>query len=274
MKLPKVNILTTAWNRHPARLEYFKIMVESVEKYLDWGDVEHDWIVSIEEFEHYRKEEMEEYMLEHNIRWSYHPPPPGLGRNMNYALSLCDAPLIFYIQDDCVQVYPLSIEEDIKYLIETPDVGLIRYYVKYQRDIDRKHLKRFDKERKYYYLNKDAGYYYNDHVQLKKKSFHDLTGPYNESFRKGMDFSKCENSMCSKARKVYDQMKIIVKATEDKRFINGYFGKQKMFIHHNCLKEKQIFHAERNDKNYKLPEDDLKDWLDGKIINIDGGFRQ
>jgi len=270
--LPKVNILTTAWNRHPARFEYFKVMVDSVEQFLDWGEVEHDWIVSIEEYKHYRKEEMEDYMREHGMKWFYHPAPPGLGRNMNFALSLCDAPLIFYIQDDCIQVCSLHIEEDVEFLSEASGIGMIRYHVKYKRDLDRGHLKKFDEKRKYYNLNREAGYYYNDHVHLKKKIFHDLTGPYDETFKDGIDFSRCENNMCKRARKIYSKMRIIVKSTEDSRATNGFFAKQKMFIHHNCLKEKQIIHAKRQGIGWVEPEDDLERWLNGEKVNIEEGY--
>jgi len=269
-----LTILTTAWNRHPARFEYFKVMVESVEKLLDLKGVDYEWIVSIEEKGHYRKEEMERYMLEHGMRYFYHSASPGLGRNLNFALDLCHSSLILYIQDDCVQVLPLSIMEDVEFLLskESKGVGVIRYWQQYQREIEKGHMWVLDEGRNYYNLHKDAGYYYNDHVHLKKKTFHDLTGPYDESIQNGIDFSKCENTMKRQARSIYDKMRIIAKNPCNKMFPNGYFGKQVLNnINHDCLKEKQMINSKKKGKRHKeeFLEDDLGDWLNGKRTTIE-----
>lgn len=254
----KINILTTAWNRVPERFNYFKVMVESVKEKVNWGEYIPDWIVSIEEKDHYLRKEMEEFCLDHGIHFFYHRPPAGLGRNTNYALSLCSEPAILFVQDDCIAVEPLEIWKDIDWFFseEAQKIGVLRYYAHFDRDNDRGHMKLINDELDIYKVSPEATYYMNFHVHLRKLEYHGITGPYDESFKfkskkfpNGIDGGVAENRMVTSARKVSAILGIAYKRcaiNKEERSFGNYFGKQKVLLEHSTLMEKQARARERN----------------------------
>lgn len=246
----KINILTTAWNRHPDRFNYFKKMVLSVKEKIDWGEYIPEWIVSIEKESHYRKEEMEDFCKEENLLFYYHPNKRGLGRNTNYGYSLCKNEVILFIQDDCLAVEPLEIWRDIDWFLLKEKYGVLRYYAHFDRDNNNGHMKLVNKDLELYEIHSEAPYYMNFHVHLRKQKHIKLTGPYNEEFKfkskefpEGIDGGVAENSMVRQAREVSNIMGIVYKRCPKnikQRSYGNYFGKQKISLEVSTLKEKQL----------------------------------
>jgi hypothetical protein len=246
----KINILTTVWNRTPERFQYFKKTVESVEKYIDWGRYIPEWIVSCEYIGHHLKEEMEKFCEEHNIKLVYHRGKPGIGRNTNHGLSLCDSPVTLFIQDDCAAVEPLKIWQDIDWLLseEGKGIGMLRLYAHFERDYQRGHMQLLNKDLSIYLVDPAASYYVNFHAHLRTKLWTDTVGKFSEEFRykskqhpDGIDGGVAENTMVKQARRISDKLKVAYKRgslVSSKGTYKNYFAKQKMPVEHSVLREK------------------------------------
>lgn len=234
----KINILTIAWNRFPERFDYFQVMVNSIKENLSLGHHEYEWIVSIESERHLLKKEMEDFCNKNNIKYYYKPGKPLLATNLNYGLSLCKQPFIFYIQDDFILLNKLDISKDIDFMIAHKDISIIRY--RDTRAAERVYTKQVDKNLDLWEVSNKVPYYYNDNPQLKRKDLVKLTGDFCNKYEfpdKGFDDSSCETMMARKMKQLSreNKVRILSKHTGSSCFgVQTTIGKGKV----STLKEK------------------------------------
>jgi hypothetical protein len=114
------------------------------------------------------------------------------------------------MQDDFRLNRQINLDEDIDFLKRHDDIYVLRYWFRHIKTFD----EYIDDKLKIKLLNPNAGYYlYADNPQLKKTTYHKITGPY---YDKG-DSSECENNMNDTVRRLFSKYKISAKSE------NNYF---------------------------------------------------
>lgn len=180
-----IDLVLVTWPNHPSRLAYFGDCINLLKKHLTASEHEIRWLCSAESERDSTKpwqgDELEALCRQHGIALKWREGKAGLGENMNAALRLCTAPLIFLVQDDFYLNGPLDLSLGADYLTEHVEVDLLRY--SWPGD-DRVTLvdvpdgtRRFDL---------DGGWPYGDDPHLRRPDFMERWGWYLENVPHGV----------------------------------------------------------------------------------------
>jgi len=126
-----IDLVLVTWPNHPARLAYFGDCVNLLTKHLTASRHEIRWLCSAESqrdpAQPWQGEGLAELCRERGIALHWREGKAGLGENMNAALRLCTAPLIFLVQDDFYLNEKLDLSPGADFMLEHVEVDLLRY---------------------------------------------------------------------------------------------------------------------------------------------------
>jgi len=126
-----MDIAISTWPNARFRFDYFRETMASLRKYLTASRHTIRWVCSAETqrdpMQDWMGDQLEEYCREHEIVLSWRHEPPNLGANMNAALKLCTAPVIWTQQDDWRMLAPLDVSPGIDLITERIEFALLRY---------------------------------------------------------------------------------------------------------------------------------------------------
>jgi hypothetical protein len=190
-----IQVAITNWPNHPKRIEYFRRVTESLQSKLTAVGHSIQYVCSSETERDPKHpwfgDELIELCREQNIVLSWRDAPASLGGNMNAALRLCDAPVVFLVQDDWMLLEPLDIGPGAEYLSSHSDVDLIRYSWP-------GHMTRFTGDRDgWQIVDGDYQFSYGDDPQLRRPDFVQRFGEYREGGPHGIS----EGDMLYRLRK-------------------------------------------------------------------------
>jgi len=126
-----IDVAMIAWPNHPDRVQYFRQTMEAIQKHLTASrhtlrfycsaeserDPKHQWC----------GHELEQLCNDYDITLVWRDAPANLGANSNHVLAMCSAPTILYQQADWLLRYPLDLSPGSDFMVENPDVDLLRY---------------------------------------------------------------------------------------------------------------------------------------------------
>jgi len=132
MEKPVIDVAIVAWPVSPARLEYFRRLVDSMQRLLTASRHEMRFVVSIgSEKDPNRKwcgPELVEYIEELGMKYQWRTRPVEvLGYSMNETVALCSNPYILLVQDDAVAESAVDISDGVDLMEDRPDIDAIRY---------------------------------------------------------------------------------------------------------------------------------------------------
>ncbi len=126
-----MDIAISTWPNAPFRFEYFTETMESLRKYLTASRHSIRWVCSAETqrdpMQTWMGSELARYCSEHNIGLYWRDAEPNLGANMNAALKLCTASVIWTQQDDWKMLHPLDVSDGIDWIKEHREFSILRY---------------------------------------------------------------------------------------------------------------------------------------------------
>ncbi len=126
-----MDIAISTWPNAPFRFEYFCETMESLRKYLTASRHTIRWVCSAETERDPMQEwmglQLTDYCVANNIELRYRYAPPNLGANMNAALKLCTAPVIWTQQDDWKMLHPLDVSPGIDFITRAKEIAILRY---------------------------------------------------------------------------------------------------------------------------------------------------
>jgi len=126
-----IDVAICTWPNHPQRMAYFSRMMNSLEDHLGAGRHTLQYFCSAESardpmFE-WMGGELEVFCEMAGIALQWRDAEPNLGANMNAAIRMCTAPLIFVQQDDWCLDHPLDLSPGAEFLMQHEEVDLLRY---------------------------------------------------------------------------------------------------------------------------------------------------
>jgi hypothetical protein len=193
----KIQIAMTAWNRYPERFNYFKSAVHALQQKLTAIGHEFSWVVSVESERHLLKEEFDAFCRGNDIDIMYKMGKPNLGSNLNYLQRSLYTDFVFFCQDDFFLETPLDIAKDLDFLLQNPTVGMIRY--KAGKHENSKFVGPMFGDLQE--LSRETHYFYSDGPHLRRKTFHEITGPFIETVApSGADHSLGEMEMNKRSK--------------------------------------------------------------------------
>ena len=211
--MKKIQIAVTFWYRFPDRLRCLNIAYDSLEKFMFFGDYEHEWIISSETDHCLDKSEIIRlFDSRDKVKLIWNNGPASLSSNLNNVLKACDAPLLFYLQDDWRMTRETNIGTVADFLLSS-EYDLVRY--RYALS-DPSQLTRVNKELDLYEIKHTATNLYSDQPHLKKLNFHHKYGYFPESSFRGFDSGDCETKFNNALKK--SDSKILFKKDTAKLF--------------------------------------------------------
>jgi len=192
--MKKIQIAVTFWNRFPERFACLKRTYHAIEKYTDFGDYGHEWIISCETDRCLNKKQVNDFLKPlPNVKYYWKDGAAALASNLNNVLKACDAPLILYLQDDFLLVREFSIYKYADFLLNS-EYDMIRYNLAsaFRQLKGEGHLKLIDDCLQLFEISHKAINVYSDQPHLKKLSFHKKYGYFPDSTYRGYDSGDCE----------------------------------------------------------------------------------
>ena len=126
-----IDVAFVTWPNHPKRIAYFRDTLDALNKHLTAASYDLRFVCSSESerdpTSSWHGDELEELCRRNGIRLEYRSGPASLGANMNAALRLCSAELIFLVQDDWRLLAPLDLSDGADLLLADRSIDLIRY---------------------------------------------------------------------------------------------------------------------------------------------------
>jgi len=126
-----LDIAITTWPNAKFRFGYFKETIESLHDHLVLSRHTARMICSAEskrdpDFE-WAGEMLEEYCEKNEIELHWHKAEPNLGANANAVLRLCDAPVVWFQQDDWRMLETVDVSDGIDFILDRREFDLVRY---------------------------------------------------------------------------------------------------------------------------------------------------
>lgn len=167
-----IDVAICTWPNHPLRLEYFIRTMNSVFRHLRAKYDRLRFFCSAEtaqdpDFE-WQGKKLADYCYFHQIELHWRDAPPNLGANMNAAIRLCKAPVIFVQQDDWCLDYPLDLSPGAEFLLANRDVDLLRYC---WPDNDRMRPTFIDQPDGYRRIDMQGQWPYGDEPHMQRQDF-------------------------------------------------------------------------------------------------------
>ena len=177
-----IDIAICTWPNHPQRFEYFKRMFESLKTHLTASCHTLRAFCSAETARDamfpWMGDSLRQYCTNANkITLQWHDDAPNLGANMNAAIRMCDAPIIFVQQDDWCLDYPLDLSPGAEFLMKHPEVDLLRYC---WPDNDRMRPTFIDQPDGYRRINMRGRWPYGDEPHMQRQDFVQKWGEFLE----------------------------------------------------------------------------------------------
>lgn len=128
-----IDIALVAWPNHPRRIQYLRATLNALFESPGLTASRHRlrWFCSSETERDPRHswhgDELEELCRQHSITLRYREGRAGLGENMNAAIRLCSAELVFVVQDDWLLLHPLDLSGGADLMAANPGIDMIRY---------------------------------------------------------------------------------------------------------------------------------------------------
>ena len=190
-----IQVAMTSWPNHPRRLEYFDRVTAALREKLTAGNHELHYVCSAETQRDPKQpwlgDPLQALCRQRGIALTWRDAPASLGGNMNAALRLCTAPVIFLVQDDWLLLEPLNIGPGADYIAQHSDVDLIRYSWP-------GHMTRFlDARDGWLTVDGSFQFSYGDDPQLRRPDFVSRFGEYLEGGPHGVS----EGDMLYRLRK-------------------------------------------------------------------------
>lgn len=187
MNEPAIDVALVAWPNHPRRMAYFRRTLAALKKNLSASRHALRWVCSSES-QHdpartWHGEELEAMCREHGIGLHWRIGKAALGANMNAALRLCAAPLIFLVQDDYELLEPLDLSPGADFLLRHGEVDLVRYSYFLDPHSGTRFEGSLDGWRR---VDIDGPWPYGDDPHLRRPDFVDKWGWYLEKGRHGV----------------------------------------------------------------------------------------
>jgi len=127
----RIDVAICTWPNHPQRLKYFVRMMDSLKGRLGASQHNIRYLCSAEASRDpmfaWMGKELEQYCDMFHIELQWRDAAPNLGANMNAAIRMCSAPIIFVQQDDWCLDHPLDLSPGAEFMLEHPEVDLLRY---------------------------------------------------------------------------------------------------------------------------------------------------
>lgn len=127
-----IDVTLTAWPNHPRRIEYFGRVIEALKDKLSASSHELRYFCSAEtqpDPDHrWCGDELAELCCRYSVFLSWREGLANLGNNMNAALRLCTADLIFLVQDDHLLCESLDLSPGATLLQTMLTLDMIRYH--------------------------------------------------------------------------------------------------------------------------------------------------
>lgn len=176
-----IDVALVTWPNHPKRIAYFVQTVAALRANLMASSHSLRFLCSAETEQDPRSQwcgaELEQYCMTHGITLSWRHAKPNLGANMNAALRLCSADLIYLHQDDWRLLYPLDLSPGASFLSAHSEVDLLRYS---WPDNDRMRPTFIDRPDGFRQVDVHGKWPYGDDPHLRRRDFMDKWGWYLE----------------------------------------------------------------------------------------------
>ncbi len=126
-----MNIAISTWPNAPFRFDYFCETMKSLRDNLTGMRHTASWVCSAETerdpMQKWMGDELEAYCKAWGIKLHWRDAAPNLGANMNAALKLCTAPVIWTQQDDWKMLHRLDVSPGIDWIMDHPEFAILRY---------------------------------------------------------------------------------------------------------------------------------------------------
>jgi hypothetical protein len=195
-----VDIGLTAWTRYVERLEYFVIVVNALHAHV----VAKNPTITCRFVCAYETEApadllavFRDYCAARKIALVPHVGPPSLGATLNLLFEVCRSPYVLYIQDDFRLNVGLTLTADVAFLESQPTFASVAYSFKRVPAEHRIPLPDDGQSIPLCEISPNTHNFYSDHPHLKRRSFHELTGPFMTH-----DSCTCEMDMNHRIRRL------------------------------------------------------------------------
>lgn len=178
-----IDIALVTWPNHPKRWQCFQETVHSLRKYLVASSHVFHWQCSSESMpdpkHQWFGDELREFCRVQAVALRFRGGKPGLGENMNAALRMGQSDFVLLVQDDRPLLKGLDLRPAVDFLACHPHVDMVRFAwppgrVRLVQNPDG--WRRFDLH---------GGWPYGDEPHLRRRSFMDRWGWYQENVRFG-----------------------------------------------------------------------------------------
>lgn len=176
-----IDVAICTWPNHPERFDYFQRMIESLTTNLIASRHMLRFFCSAETAHDPDFEWMGSglsclcEMMGIELHWR--DAPPNLGANMNAAIRMCSAPIIFVQQDDWCLDHPLDLSPGAEFMLEHKEVDLLRYC---WPDNDRMRPTFIDQPDGYRRINMRGRWPYGDEPHMQRQDFVQKWGEFLE----------------------------------------------------------------------------------------------
>ncbi len=176
-----IDVAMMTWPNHPERFRYFSETCEAMNRFLRASRHELRFFCSAET-QHdpnfaWFGSDLEEVCSEYGITLAWRDENPNLGANMNAAIKMCSAELIYVQQDDWRLLDHVDLSPGADYLMAHRDVDLLRYS---WPDNDRMRPAFLDTEDGFRHIDLRSTWLYGDDPHLRRRDFMDKWGWYLE----------------------------------------------------------------------------------------------
>jgi hypothetical protein len=179
-----MDIAITTWPNAPFRFDYFRRTIDSLKMYLTASRHTIRWVCSAENTPdpnfQWAGDDLSLYCERNDIELHWRDAPPNLGANMNAALRLCTALVIWMQQDDWKLLRPLDVSPGIDFILQHTEYDLLRYSYP---DNDRMRPRFHPAPDGFREIDRNSTWFYGDDPHLRRPDFMDKWGWYLEGGR-------------------------------------------------------------------------------------------
>lgn len=192
-----IDIALVTWPNHPLRFDYFADTVQALKDKLTASGHELRFIASAEAKadpdSRWMGQELAEYCAIAGVELHWRKAKPNLGANMNAALRLCSAEVIFLVQDDWILLHPLDLSPGAEFMLAHREIDLMRYSYP---DVDRMRPTFHSRPDGWRDIDPGSAWFYGDDPHLRRPDFMDKWGWYLE----GSYHSSASQALMSKLK--------------------------------------------------------------------------
>ena len=190
-----IDIIFTSWITSIERLAYLIVTIQSVKRQSRLERIEHKLHLALEYGSKYENEIIE-FCRKENVIFYPKDTKPSLGSMMKFAHEIGNYPYIMFMQDDWYMHKALNVNRCVSILEKDPSLYVLRLRNSRMGEAIARGNGLYDLDPTLH------SYYWSDNPHIKKRSYHEATGPFGDSMVNGFDHAQSENKMNNKAKEL------------------------------------------------------------------------